>query len=29
MYVTPLKDKRRKEICTGHRWTCLPFTGVG
>jgi hypothetical protein len=28
MYVTPLKDKRRKEICTGHCRTCLPFTGV-
>lgn len=28
MYVTPLKDKRRIQICTGHRRTCLPFTGV-
>lgn len=28
MYVTPLKDKRRKQICTGHHRSCLPFTGV-
>ena len=27
MYVTALKDKRRKQICTGHRRTSLPFTG--